>query len=161
MKKRLFNIMAVIAIIFVGISCSSKSEKANDPIADRKIEFVSENEPTGTIADSVTQANAIIDFITDFYNNRKFEDETFLEQHCSERLLKKLRNDYEYEGGGLATWDFRSDAQDGPNERHEIISIEPQGDNWYLYKFYDMGIKGSHEICVIQNDEDYVIDELK
>jgi len=47
---------------------------------------------------------------------------------------------------GLATWDFRSDAQDGPSERHEIIKVESLGDDWYQYEFYDMGIKGSHKI---------------
>lgn len=114
------------------------------------------------IADSVARVNATIDFITDFYNSKKFEDEAFLKKHCSNQVLKKLRNDYDYDGmEGLATWDFRSLNQDGPSNRHEIISVEPQGDNWYLYKFYDMGTKGSHKIRVIQKDDGFVIDGLK
>jgi hypothetical protein len=75
--------------------------------------------------------------------------------------LKKLADDYEYEGGGYASWDFRSGYQDGPSDRHEVISVEPQGDNWYQYSFYDMGIKGSHKIRVIQKDEDFVIDGIQ
>ncbi len=84
-----------------------------------------------------------------------------MKKHCSAEVLKKLADDYEYEGGGLASWDFRSGYQDGPSNRHEVISVEPLGDNWYQYSFYDMGIKGSHKIRVIQKDEDFVIDGIQ
>lgn len=113
------------------------------------------------IADSVACVDATIAFITDFYNSKKFENEEFLKKHCSAEVLKKLADDYEYEGGGYASWDFRSGYQDGPSNRHEVISVEPLGDNWYQYSFYDMGIKGSHKIRVIQKDEDFVIDGIQ
>ncbi len=113
------------------------------------------------IADSTAQVDATIAFITDFYNSKKFENEEFLKAHCSAEVLKKLADDYEYEGGGLASWDFRSGYQDGPSDRHEIISVESLNDNWYLYTFYDMGNKGSHKIRVIQKDEDFVIDGIQ
>ena len=116
---------------------------------------------SNAIADSTARVEATSAFITDFYNSKKFENEEFLKKHCSAEVLKKLADDYEYEGGGYASWDFRSGYQDGPSNRHEVISVEPLGDNWYLYSFYDMGIKGSHKIRVIQKDEDFVIDGLQ
>lgn len=103
----------------------------------------------------------IIDFITEMYNNRDFEDSDFLEKHCSPEMLKKLQDDCEYEGGGYASWDFRSDAQDGYSDRHEVISVEPQGDDWYKYEFYDMGVKSSHLIKVVAKEGTFKIEGLK
>jgi hypothetical protein len=79
-------------------------------------------------------------------------------------VLQKLRDDYDSEneeGSGYAIWDFRSGAQDGPNERHEIISVTPLEDDWYCYKFYDMGNKGSCTIKVENIDGAFMITGLK
>ena len=103
----------------------------------------------------------IIDFITEMYNNRDFEDSDFLEKHCSPEMLKKLQDDFEYEGGGYASWDFRSGAQDGYSDRHEVISVERQGDDWYKYEFYDMGVKESHLIKVVAKEGTLKIEDLK
>lgn len=103
----------------------------------------------------------VIDFITEMYNNRNYEDYEFLEKHCSPEMLKKLQEDYEYEGGGYASWDFCSDAQDGNSDKHEVISVEPQGDDWYKYEFYDMDVKGSHLIKVVAIDGTFKIEGLK
>ena len=56
---------------------------------------------------------------------------------------------------------FRSGNQDGINEKHGIISVTPQGDDWYLYTFYDMGYKASHTIKVINDNGKMMIDGLK
>ena len=105
----------------------------------------------------------VIDFITEMYNSNDFEDYEFLENHCFPEMLKKLQEDYEYESEGVAyaVWDFRSDAQDGPSDKHEITSVEPQGDDWYKYEFYDMGVKGSHLIKVVAADGTFKIEDLK
>ena len=119
------------------------------------------------VADSIANAQKeqkAIAFITDMYNNIKYEDYSFLKKHCTAKMLKFLRDNYDYEcvtGDCLAVWMFRSDNQDGINEKHGIISVTPQGDDWYLYSFYDMGYKGSHTIKVINDNGKMMIDGLK
>ena len=155
-KVMLFvTFMALMMVASCGNRAAQKAEQA-------RLDSIAHADSINTaIADSVAKVEATITFIKDFYNSKKFENESFLNNHCSAQVLKKLINDYEYEGGGYATWDFRSSFQDGPNERHEIISIEPLNDNWYLYTFYDMGNKGSHKIRVIQKDEIFIIDGIE
>jgi hypothetical protein len=147
--------MALMLVTSCGNSTAQKAEQA-------RLDSIAHADSVNTaIADSVACVEATIAFIKDFYNSKKFENESFLNNHCSPQVLKKLINDYEYEGGGYASWDFRSGYQDGPSDQHEVISVEPLGDNWYQYSFYDMGNKGSHKIRVIQKDEDFVIDGIQ
>ena len=155
-KTTLF--LALMALTMVASCGNNATQKAEQELQDSTALAGSSN---NAIADSTARVEATIAFITDFYNSKKFENEDFLKKYCSAEVLKKLADDYEYEGGGYASWDFRSGYQDGPSNRHEVISVEPLGDNWYQYSFYDMGIKGSHKIRVIQKDEDFVIDGLQ
>lgn len=155
-KTTLF--LALMALTMVASCGNNAAQKAEQEPQDSTALADSNND---AMADSTAQVEATIAFITDFYNSKKFENEEFLKKHCSAEVLKKLADDYEYEGGGYASWDFRSGYQDGPSNRHEVISVEPLGDNWYQYSFYDMGIKGSHKIRVIQEDEDFVIDGIQ
>jgi hypothetical protein len=156
--RRLTYLLALMALTMVASCGNNAAQKAEQEPQDSTALADSNND---AIADSTAQVDATIAFITDFYNSKKFENEEFLKAHCSAEVLKKLADDYEYEGGGLASWDFRSGYQDGPSDRHEIISVESLNDNWYLYTFYDMGNKGSHKIRVIQEDEDFVIDGIQ
>ena len=155
-KTTLF--LALMALTMVASCGNNAAQKAEQELQDSTALADSSN---NAIVDSTAQVEATIAFITDFYNSKKFENEDFLKKYCSAEVLKKLADDYEYEGGGYASWDFRSGYQDGPSNRHEVISVEPLGDNWYQYSFYDMGIKGSHKIRVIQEDEDFVIDGIQ
>lgn len=155
-KTTLF--LALMALTMIASCGNNAAQKAEQELQDSTALAGSSN---NAIADSTARVEATIAFITDFYNSKKFENEDFLKKYCSAEVLKKLADDYEYEGGGYASWDFRSGYQDGPSNRHEVISVEPLGDNWYQYSFYDMGIKGSHKIRVIQKDEDFVIDGIQ
>ena len=156
--RRLTYLLALIALTMVASCGNNAAQKAEQEFQDST---ALADSGSNAIADSTARVEATIAFITDFYNSKKFENEEFLKKYCSAEVLKMLADDYEYEGGGYASWDFRSGYQDGPSNRHEVISVEPLGDNWYLYSFYDMGIKGSHKIRVIQKDEDFVIDGLQ
>lgn len=156
--RKVMLFVTFMALMLVTSCGNSTAQKAEQEPQDSTALADSSNI---AIADSTARVEATIAFITDFYNSKKFENEEFLKKHCSAEVLKKLADDYEYEGGGLASWDFRSGYQDGPSNRHEVISVEPLGDNWYQYSFYDMGIKGSHKIRVIQKDEDFVIDGIQ
>lgn len=77
----------------------------------------------------------IIQFITEMYNNGKFHDYDFLYQHCTKKLIQQLTGDYEYEGDGLAVWDFRTEMQNGPTSKNHIIDVVYEGNDWYAYSF--------------------------
>ena len=125
------------------------------------------------VADSIRMADSVADaqkeqeaiaFITDMYNNIKYEDYDFLRKNCTAKMLKFLRDNYDYDcedGNCLAVWMFRSDNQDGINEKHGIISVIPQGDDWYRYTFYDMGYKAARTIKIINDNGKMMIDGLK
>lgn len=92
------------------------------------------------LATACTQSPDDIGFIRDMYEKVLYEDYGFLEKHCTEGLLTKLSEAYDYEGDGYAVWKFRSGAQDGPSNEHSVISIEDQGNGWYRYVAMDMGL---------------------
>ncbi len=115
-------------------------------------------------ADSTARVKKAIQFITDMYDNGKYTDYDFLRKHCTDKMLQYLHDNYDYDcesGDCFAVWMFRSDEQDGPDEPNGIVSVEPKGDDWYLYTFYDMGFKGAHLIKIIDQDGQLMIDELK
>lgn len=105
--------------------------------------------------------------ITEFINNQQFNDSYLLKQQCTESLLDKLKDDYEYDcndGDCYAGWDFRTPAQDGPDvNKNGIISIVPMGYSWYQYTFYDMGNKGVNAVKIVWDDESesYRFDDVK
>lgn len=87
-----------------------------------------------------TQLTDDKEFIRDMYEKVLYEDYGFLQQHCSDNLLTRLSEEYDYDGDGYAVWKFRSGAQDGPNNEHAMINVEDEGDGWYRYTAVDMGI---------------------
>ena len=75
--------------------------------------------------------------------------------------LKKLADDYDYDGEGYAVWDFRSGAQDGDIDVQEVISIEELTENTYKVTYNDMGHKGVCIISVIPKGEDILFHEIE
>ena len=163
--------MPMMALMMFFLSCGNngaqKAEQARlDSIAridsiHKADSIAREDSIKKAVEDSITREKTIITFITDMYNNKKYEDYSFLKSHCSTTVLNKLRADYDYDDGGLATWDFRSDSQDGPNNKHSVINVEPQGDGWYEYTFYDMGNKASRKIKISESNGEFLIEGLK
>ncbi len=61
----------------------------------------------------------VIQFIKDFYANYVFGEKNYIpavKKHCTAKLQKQLRDNYEYDGEGYTIRDFRTGTQDGPNE---------------------------------------------
>lgn len=84
----------------------------------------------------------------------------YIESHCSKGMVAKLQRDYDMDGYGLATWDFRSGAQDGDGPSR-IKSVKSLGDGWYRYDFLDMGVPGAKKVHFINKANDnIVIDKL-
>lgn len=151
--------------IAIPLSDAKKMFKKDFDLWDKNDEVVDyTKKETGAEANENSNDEAIIEFITDMYNNTKYEDDAFLEQHCSKQLLKKLQEEFDYdcfEGNCYASWLFRSGAQDGPNDRNEIVSVEALGDNWYIYNFYDMGNYASNKIKVVLQNGTFIIKDVQ
>lgn len=158
------NVQSTEESVSGGIKEDSATEKADDGISDNQ-EFELERAGIEDVDDS------FIEFFTDVYNGREYEEERFIKKYCTEKLQKKLQDAYEFAGEEgydpwYATEKFRSDAQDGPTEEYKLVKIVPEGNGWYKYDYIDMGNRGSHRIKVIthinpRDQIEFYIDELE
>lgn len=148
--------MALSAVI----GCNSKRESVNggyndsiqdDSRAQQANEGVSDSLKAELERAGIDDLDAAVEeFFTDVFNEKYYEDDGFVERYCTEKLQKKLKEAYEYDGeDGYATWKFRSDAQDGPSDEYKLTKFTPEDNGWYKYEFIDMGIRGSHRIKFI------------
>lgn len=159
--RKFLLLLSVIALCAV-MGCNSKNGTGNETQQQVESEkFESINDSLRAVLEDVLEEMGIkgvdvdvdvdkdfISFFTTVFNERLYEDDGFIIKYCSDKLKKKLEEAYEYEGGGYATWLFRSGFQDGTDE-HELTKIVPEGDGWYKYDYNDGGHLGSHRIKVI------------
>ena len=104
-------------------------------------------------------------FLTDLYEKyvlctRGYHNFSKIKSHFSPKILKKMRKEFEYDGGGYAVWIFRTGVQDGPSES-QLRSITPEGDGWYKVSFSDMGYKGSCRFKAEIRDGEVFISDYK
>lgn len=95
------------------------------------------------------------------YNERLYENYSFIEKHCSDSLLARLRSEYEYDGDGYAVWLFRSGAQDGPSDENHIVEVRKESDGWYSYRALDMGIEFTRFIRLGEKDGGFIIEDVR
>ena len=84
-----------------------------------------------------------------------------LEKCCTQRLLRKLRADYGYDGEGYAVWLFRTGAQDGPDDVSEIREVAALGDGRYRVDFVDMGTEGRRIVKIVDENGAMKIDAVE
>lgn len=101
-------------------------------------------------------------FICEMYNNVNFEDYDYLQSHCTDKLLDKLTEEYEYDGDGLAVWLFRSGAQDSKyaHASTKILHVTPIGDNWYSYTALDAGWKFTTALKLLPKGDSFIMDDV-
>ena len=160
MKKLLFIAAAAIAVSCGNKQQAQQSESDSTIVATESV-VVEEVAPENNAAEVDTKA---IEKIQEFYKNYVFGNEeatdAVINKYCTKKLAKKLADDYEYEGGGYAVWDFRSGNQDGDSDVQEINSVEALGEGKYKVSYNDMGTKGSCVISVVVEDDNILFDEL-
>lgn len=153
MKKIVFLIAVLFCVGSVMSSCknagkegaSAEEKTDNEPVAEEVIENqiseVAENAVDLSrvpVHENTPEQDEIIkNFITNMYNNSLYTEEEFLERHCTENLLQQLKDDNDYEGGGYANWDFRSESNDGFGD-NKILKFEKK-DGRYYYEASDGG----------------------
>ena len=130
--------LCVLFVCVILTSCNNSSQKTSS--TEPKVEAME--------SVSVEEQNQVKAFLQELYDKYVFGTEEFRDfeeivEHFSPQILTKLRNEFEYDGGGYAVWLFRTGAQDGPEDKSEVTSISTEGDGWYTVSFSDMGIKGS------------------
>ena len=103
--------------------------------------------------------------IKEFYIKYVFGGEEVTEKvinkYCTKKLSKKLAGDYEYDDGGYAIWDFRTENQDGDSEKSGVTKIESIGDYKYKVSFNDMGTNAACIISVVNEGGSILFDELE
>ena len=118
----------------------------------------------GQTHNETTSEDHIKSFITKMYNDKQYEDDDFLQKHCSPQLLQKLQDAYPYdsEAPAYATWLFRSGQQDskpGSDGKTMMLDIKADGD-WYVYTALDMGWKVTNRIKVTSKDGKIIIEDI-
>ena len=164
MKKLLFIAAAAIAV-----SCGNKQQAQQ-----------SESDSTAVATDSVVaEVSAPNDadiieaktpeMIKEFYKkyvfdnmqNREEVTDAVINKYCTKKLPTKLADDFEYEGGGYAMWDFRSGEQDGDSDVQEVTKVESLGGGKFKVHFNDMGNKGTRILTVVLEDGNIRFDEIR
>ena len=67
-----------------------------------------------------------IQFIKDFYANYVFGAKNYVpavKKHCTAKLQKQLKDNYEYDSEGYAIWNFRTGMQDLDNGLADEITV--------------------------------------
>ena len=160
MKKSLFVAAAAI-VVSCGNKQAAQQQESDSTVVATDSVVVEEAAPTNNAAEIDAQA---IEKIQEFYKNYVFGDkeatDAVINKYCTKKLAKKLADDYEYEGGGYAVWDFRSGAQDGDSDVQKVNSVEPLGEGKYKVSYNDMGTKGSCVISVVVEGDTVLFDEI-
>ena len=157
--------LIVIAAAAIAVSCGNKqqaqqSESDSTFVATDSV-VVEEVAPENNAAELDAKA---IEKIQKFYKDYVFGQEEATDEvinsYWTKKLAKKLADDYEYEGGGYAVWDFRSGAQDGDSDVQKVNNVEALGEGKYKVSYNDMGTKGSCIISVVVDGDNILFDEI-
>lgn len=104
-----------------------------------------------------------IEFLQTLYTSYVFGTNDFeeIKSHFDNRIIKKLKDAYVYDGDGYATWLFRTGCQDGPSDESSVLEIIPQKDNWFQVSYSDMGNKGKTRFKVKKAKGKVVVEDFE
>lgn len=110
------------------------------------------------------QTGGGVQFLRTFYKryfNMGYE-EPYLRSVCTQKCLKKLRADYEYDGDGIAVWAFRVGGND-PNVAEQLRSMQilAAANGWYNVRLKDGGKWSTVRIKLVRVGKSYKIDDYR
>lgn len=159
MKKLLFIAAAAIAVSCGNKQAAQQQENDSTSVKTENVEQVIESSNNDEDVDAKAIAK-IQEFYKDYVFGQQDATDEVIAKYCTKKLAQKLADDYEYEGGGYAIWDFRSGAQDGDSDIQEVSNIESLGGGVYKVQYNDMGTKGSCNITVVVDGDNVLFDEI-
>ena len=95
------------------------------------------------------------------WNSSTLLSKPAVKKHCTAKLQKQLKDNYEYDGEGYAIWNFRTGMQDGPSDISKVTSVTALGNGLYKVNFIDMGIKGNRTLKIIDVNGTLKFDAIK
>ena len=157
--------LIVIAAAAIAVSCGNKQQaqqsESDSTIVATDSVVVEEVAPENNAAELDAKAiEKIQKFYKEYVFGREEATDEVINSYCTKKLAKKLADDYEYEGGGYAVWDFRSGAQDGDSDVQKVNNVEALGEGKYKVSYNDMGTKGSCIISVVVDGDNILFDEI-
>lgn len=161
MKKK-YLLIAISALFLLTFSTSCGNGKSTNDKSE--IEENTENSDKG---DAEKNDSLIRDFITNMYEKELYYNYDFLEAHCTKKMLKYLKDEYEYEygGDGYAGYLFRTGAQDdkpgAEDVKDKVLKITKDSEGWYHYTFTDGGWRGENKIKVRVENGKVMVDEVE
>ena len=160
--KNKYLLIAISAFFLLTFATSCNNSKgANDK---SEIEENTENSDKG---DAEKNDSLIRDFITNMYEKELYYNYDFLEAHCTKKMLKCLKDEFEceYGGDGYAGYLFRTGAQDdkpgAEDVKDKVLSVTKDSEGWYHYTFTDGGWRGENKIKVRVENGKVMIDEVE
>ena len=159
MKKK-YLLIAISALFLLTFSTSCGNGKSTNDKSG-----IEENIENSDKYDAEKNDSLIRDFITNMYENKRYEDYDFLEAHCTAKMLQYLKDEFEYDGDGYAGYLFRTSAQDyklgAEDVKNKVLSINKDSEGWYHYMFTDGGWRGENKIKVCVENGEVKVDELE
>ena len=159
MKKK-YLLIAISALFLLTFSTSCGNGKSTNDKSG-----IEENIENSDKYDAEKNDSLIRDFITNMYENKRYEDYDFLEAHCTAKMLQYLKDEFEYDGDGYAGYLFRTSAQDykpgAEDVKNKVLSINKDTEGWYHYMFTDGGWRGENKIKVCVENGEVKVDELE
>ena len=161
MKKK-YLLIAISALFLLTFSTSCGNGKSTNDKSE--IEENTENSDKG---DAEKNDSLIRDFITNMYEKELYYNYDFLEAHCTAKMLKCLKDEFEceYGGDGYAGYLFRTGAQDdkpgAEDVKDKVLKITKDSEGWYHYTFTDGGWRGENKIKVRVENGKVMVDEVE
>lgn len=161
MKKK-YLLIAISALFLLTFSTSCGNGKSTNDKSG-----IEENIENSDKYDAEKNDSLIRDFITNMYEKELYYNYDFLEAHCTKKMLKYLKDEYEYEygGDGYAGYLFRTGAQDdkpgAEDVKDKVLKITKDSEGWYHYMFTDGGWRGENKIKVRVENGKVMVDEVE
>lgn len=161
MKKK-YLLIAISALFLLTFSTSCGNGKSTNDKSG-----IEENIENSDKYDAEKNDSLIRDFITNMYEKELYYNYDFLEAHCTKKMLKYLKDEYEYEygGDGYAGYLFRTGAQDdkpgAEDVKDKVLKITKDSEGWYHYTFTDGGWRGENKIKVRVENGKVMVDEVE
>lgn len=158
--KNKYLLIAISALFLLTFATSCNNSKGTNDKSE-----IEENTENSDKSDAEKNDSLIRDFITNMYEKELYYNYDFLEAHCTKKMLKYLKDEFEYNGDGYAGYLFRTGAQDdkpgAEDVKNKVLSINKDSEGWYHYMFTDGGWRGENKIKVCVENGEVKVDELE